>query len=66
MSQILARTANSLFPAIGGQVRNVKFFLGGARCVTADQLAEQVDRAEAQIRAGVASTVTDVDNYRAA
>lgn len=66
MSQSIDRVANSLFPEAGHGTANVKFFLGGATRVTAAQLADQLERASAQVRSGVATLVTDVDNYRAA
>jgi predicted transcriptional regulator len=44
------RAANALFPSQGQAVTNIKFFLGSKRSITAEELAEQVNRAEAQVR----------------
>lgn len=50
MSVEVERAVKSLFPAQGDAATNVKFFLGNARGVSAEQLAAQLDRADAQIR----------------
>jgi hypothetical protein len=51
----------ALFPAEGTAAVNVKFFLGTDRSVTAEQLADQLDRADAQIRSqpGLRSATLD-------
>ena len=56
MSVEVERAVKSLFPADGGTASNVKFFLGNARGVSADQLAAQLTRADAQIRNGLATS----------
>jgi hypothetical protein len=61
MSPHLERAANTLFPANGGHVANVKFFLGSSRAVTAEQLAEQLNRANSQVKAGLSTAVDDID-----
>lgn len=61
MTTQLDRAANLLFPASGNRVGNVKFFLGHNREVTAEQLAEQFNRADAQVRAGESIPVDDID-----
>lgn len=66
MSQLIDRAAIALFPVAGRRVVNVKFYLNGSRCTTGAQLADQLQRADAQVRAGAATRVNDVDNYRAA
>lgn len=66
MSQTIDQVADALFPETGPRVANVKFFLGTARRVSAEQLAEQLVIAEEQVRSGRARLVTDVDNYRRA
>ncbi len=61
MSPHLERAANSMFPATGGRVANVKFFLGSSRSVSAEQLAEQLNRANSQVRAGLSAPVINID-----
>lgn len=61
MADFISRAADLLFPDEGRQTLNVKFFSGGESHVTASSLAEQIVRAEAQINAGNATYVTDVD-----
>ena len=55
----IERAADLLFPAEGPRTLNVKFLCAGN--VTADALAEQIVRAEVQIRHGHAKLVADVD-----
>lgn len=55
----IERAADLLFPAEGPRTLNIKFPC--ARNVTADALAEQIVRAEVQIRSGHAKLVNDVD-----
>lgn len=52
-----------MFPAEGTNVVNVKFFLGSDRRVSADQLAVQLDRADAQIRSGAATRSHELDGH---
>jgi len=54
MSMEIERATKTLFPASGLPATNVKFFLGNSRGVSADQLAGQLTRADAQIRNGLA------------
>lgn len=61
MGPHLERAANSLFPATGTRVANVKFFLGSSRSVTAEQLAEQLNRANSQVRNGLSTPVVNID-----
>lgn len=59
----LDRAATSLFPSSGGsQVANIKFFRGRRRGVTAEELAEQFNRAEAQVRAGLSTPCANIDD----
>lgn len=58
---LIDRAADLLFPATGQRTLNVKFFCAGDDNVSADELAEQIVRAEAQIRNGTARLVTDID-----
>lgn len=58
---MIDRAADLLFPTEGQRTLNVKFFCAGDDNVSADALAEQIVRAEAQIRNGSARLVTDVD-----
>lgn len=50
MSTHIERMKTALFPSEGKATENVKFFLGHGRSVSAEQLADQLDRANAQIR----------------
>ena len=61
VSTQIERMSAAMFPAQGTQVVNVKFFPGGNRSVTAEQLADQLDRADAQLRAGAAVRSTSLD-----
>ena len=54
MNAQVDRAVKSLFPEGEAAPVNVKFFLGHARVVTAEQLAQQLNRADAQIRNGLA------------
>jgi hypothetical protein len=64
MSNQIDRAANMLFPE-GGAVftRNIKFLCGGVSHVSAESLAEQIVRAEVQIRSGNARLVANVDTH---
>jgi hypothetical protein len=57
----LERAANAMFPSEGNRVGNVKFFRGHNRNATAEQIAEQFNRADAQIRAGESHPLADID-----
>jgi hypothetical protein len=57
------RIKTAFFADEGQCVRNVKFFLGESRAVTAEQLADQLDRAEVQIRAGTAVRSRKLDGH---
>jgi len=59
----IERAAAMLFPEEGGRTLNIKFLCGGVVNADAQALAEQVVRAEVQIRAGSARLVTDVDRH---
>lgn len=61
MTTQVDRAANQMFPESGNVVGNIKFFFGHNREATAEQLAEQFNRAEAQVRAGESTPVDDVD-----
>lgn len=64
MSSEVDRASHALFPS-GGQAEdvNVKFFLGNARAVTAEELANQLNRADAQIRTGTAVRSQELDGH---
>ncbi len=64
MNSELERVADTLFGHEHPSIGNVKFFRGHSRDVTADQLAEQLDRANSQIAAGEAHLVTNIDAER--
>jgi len=61
MSDVVSRAANMLFSQEGRRIANVKFFLGSRRDITANELACEILRAEAQVAAGNAVRVEDVD-----
>jgi hypothetical protein len=61
MSTQVERMKRAMFPTHGASVTNVKFFLGSGRSVTAEQLADQLDRADAQIRGKVVSRTKSLD-----
>lgn len=61
MSPQIERAVNNLYAASGSRVANVKFFLGSDRRITGEQLADQVNRANAQIRAGLSIAVVNID-----
>ena len=61
MTTQVERMKHSMFPSEGESVVNVKFFLGSGRRVTAEQLADQLDRADAQLRGKVTVRTTSLD-----
>ena len=62
MSAEMNRAADALFHSNGtGRVTNVKFFRGRNREVTAEQLAQQLNKADAQVRSGNITPITDID-----
>ena len=62
MSSELDRAATALFPDSGpARIGNLKYMSGTRRVVTAEELAEQMMRAEAQIREGAAVRITNLD-----
>ncbi len=65
MSSQIERIGNDLYPEHGARVSNVKFYLVRPG-VTAEQLADQIDRATAQVRQGASSRVENIDEWQAA
>jgi hypothetical protein len=63
MNPQIERVGTALFPDNGGRVANVKFFLGHNRAVSGADLADQLERANAQVRQGAATRVGDLDAY---
>ena len=61
MSVLIDRVADLLYPDEGSTTLDIKFFSGGMANVSANDLAEQVLRAEMQIQSGSARLVKDVD-----
>jgi len=61
MSSQVERMKDAMFSSDGTSVVNVKFFLGSGRSVTAEQLANQLDRADAQLRGKVAMRTKTLD-----
>lgn len=57
MSSVIDRAADLLFPAEGAQTLNIKFLGVGVETTTAEDLAEQIVRAESQIREGSARRI---------
>jgi hypothetical protein len=57
----IERAADLLFPATGRRALNVKFFDACDHNASAEELAAQIVRAEAQIANGTAELVADVD-----
>lgn len=54
MNSNMNRAADALFPKDKSvETGNLKFFLGSSRSVTAEQLAEELNRADAQVREGI-------------
>ena len=65
MSEELDLAANTLFPPNGtNRVGNVKFFRGRRRDLTAEELAEQFNRADAQVRSGDLQPHANIDGER--
>lgn len=58
---LIDRAADLLFPAEGQRTLNVKFFCAGDENVSANELAEQIIRADSQIRSGTARLVDEID-----
>lgn len=63
MSTEVKLATTALFPEAGPRASNVKWFLGKDRGVTAEQLAGQLNRADAQIRTGTAQRSTSLDGH---
>lgn len=61
MTNFIDRAADLLFPAEGRQTINIKFFGAAEGHMSADEMAEQIVRADAQIRTGNSMLVEDVD-----
>ncbi|MDZ4056173.1 MAG: hypothetical protein U1D69_04270 [Polynucleobacter sp.] len=59
----IQRAADLLFPATGPRTLNIKFLRGGVENISAEALAEQIVRAEVQIRSGSARLVQNVDGH---
>ena len=54
MSKEINRAVAALFPQDGESVADIKFFLGSRSGVSAEDFAEEVSRADAQVRTGAA------------
>ena len=55
------RAVHALFPNGGSDIANLKFFPGSKQGVTPEELANEVARADAQIREGLAVRSTRLD-----
>ena len=62
MTSVIERAADLLFPNDGPQTLNIKFLCAGDENITAESLAEQLVRAESQIRGGSARLVESIDD----
>lgn len=64
MVDYLARAGEMLFPTNGPTALNVKFLCGGtADGATVQDLAEQIVRAEVQVRSGGSQPLQSVDRH---
>jgi hypothetical protein len=63
MNSLIDRAADILYPSEGPSTLDIKFFSGGLSNVSANDLAEQVLRSEAQVQSGSALLVEDVDMH---
>jgi len=63
MTDKIERQSTAMFPTEGESVVNVKFFLGTSRSVTGAELADQLARADAQLRSKTAVRVTQLDGH---
>lgn len=54
--------ASMLFPSEGNSARNIKFFRGHSRPVSAERLAQQFVQAERQIVTGATAAVENIDD----
>ena len=54
---------NALFPTTGNRVGNINFMRGFRTGITAEELDEQLNRADAQVGEGLCAPVIDIDNY---
>lgn len=61
MSDLQDRVLRSLFPAEGSTAIDVKFSNGGCDGVSSIDLLRQIDEANAQIAAGTATLIEDID-----
>ena len=61
MTTQIERAATTLFPLEGGCILDVKFFRSPGREVTAEQMAEQFNRSEDQIRSGQVAACQNID-----
>ncbi len=62
MTTQLDVAANMLFPSAGNRTRNIKFFRGHSRSLTAQRLAQQFVQAERQITTGATAPVDNIDD----
>lgn len=62
MTSQLDVAANMLFPSTGNTTRNIKFFRGHSRSLTAERLAHQFVQAERQIITGATAAVDNIDD----
>jgi len=61
MSDYVTQAIEALFPNEGRRVSNVKFFQGTRTEVSASELAQEVLKADTQIKNGRAVLVEDID-----
>jgi uncharacterized protein YcnI len=61
MTTQLERASIALFPSEGSAAHDIKFFPGWSTTVTAEQRAEQFNRAESQIASGQVQPLVSID-----
>lgn len=61
MSDAIKRATNTLFPSGGIGVANIKFFPGFERPTSAEGLAEALNRAEAELAAGILKPEREIE-----
>lgn len=62
MSKEINRAVAALFPVGGEHVADIKFFPGSRSNVTTAEFAEEVSRADAQVRTGAAHRSETLDS----
>lgn len=61
MSDAIKRATMTLFPSEGEGACNVKFFPGHSRNISAEDLADEFNRAEAQLKNGLIHPKAEIE-----